>query len=146
MPDDKVVLISNYLAIRVVDFSDTENVIASPDLIDYAVKKGRFSPAAGSYYHEFDFSVAYQPDEIRLDPNKSIRMRTGWQYITGEVFDDPNHYPEMVTPPHKMSVEDVKAVLRLTAEETYRTAGPTPSTRVHKTSLAPIRANPGWQI
>ena len=123
VPDDKVVLISNYLAIRVVDFSDTENVIASPDLIDYAVKKGRFSPAAGSYYHEFDFSVAYQPDEIRLDPNKSIRMRTGWQYITGEVFDDPNHYPEMVTPPHKMSVEDVKAVLRLTAEETYRTRG-----------------------
>ena len=50
-------------------------------------------------------------------------MRTGWQYITGEVFDDPNHYPEMVTPPHKMSVEDVKAVLRLTAEETYRTRG-----------------------
>lgn len=149
VPDDKVVLISNYLAVRVVDFSDTENVIASPDLIDYAVKKGRFSPAAGSYYHEFDFSVAYQPDEIRLDPNKSIRMRTGWQYITGEVFDDPNHYPEMVEPAHKMSVEDVKAVLRLTAEETYRTRGdgrPTPSTRVRKTSLAPIRANPGWQI
>ena len=33
IPDDKVMLLSNYLAIRDVDLNDKENVIASPDLI-----------------------------------------------------------------------------------------------------------------
>lgn len=123
VPADKVVLISNYLAIRSVDLSDTENVIASPDLVEYAIRMGRYKPAVEGDWSDFDFSAAYQPESVRLDPNKSIRMRTGWQEITGVVFPDPKHYPELQTPKAPMGVEEVKAVLRLTAEETYRNRG-----------------------
>lgn len=124
VPDDEVVLISNYLAVRSVDLNDKENVIASPDLIEYAIAKGRYTPKKPGDYSDFDFCAAYQDEVNRTDLNKSIRMRTGWQYLTGgKRFEDPLHYPERLKPAHKVSVEDLKNVLRLTAEETYRARG-----------------------
>lgn len=124
VPDDKVVLISNYLAIRSVDLSDHENVIASPDLIEYAVKTGRYAPKTPGDYSDFDFSEAYQPEANRIDLNKSVRMRTGWQFLTGgTVYPDPLHYPERLKLGRLISPDDVKETLRLTAEETYRNRG-----------------------
>lgn len=121
--DDEVVLISNYLAIRHVDLSDHENVLASPDLINYAIKMGRYTPKVTGDTSDFDFSVAYQPEEERTVSTKSFRMRTGWQRITGTVFPDPLHYPEHLKPAQLMRPEDVEDVLRLSAEETYRNRG-----------------------
>ncbi|MDO5532690.1 C69 family dipeptidase [Sutterella sp.] len=123
VPDDEVVLISNYLAIRSVDLADTENVIASPDLIEYAIAKGRYTPARPGDYSDFDFCAAYQPETNRTDPNKSIRMRTGWEFLTGVVYPDLLHYPERLRLPRKVSPDDVKALLRLSAAETYRSRG-----------------------
>lgn len=127
VPDDCVMLISNMLAIRSVDPADTDHVVASPDLIDYAIAKGRYTPAASGdaaeRYADFDFARAYQSDDNRRNPEKSIRMREGWLAITGRYYDDPLHYPECLVPKAPMGVEDVEAVLRLTAPETYRERG-----------------------
>ena len=123
VPDDEVVLISNYLAIRRVDVSDTENVVASPGLVEHAIETGRYVPAKDGDWSDFDFSKAYQDEANRTDPNKSIRMRTGWQAFTGVVFPDKLNYPEHLKPLHLMTPEDVEAVLRLSAEETYRNRG-----------------------
>lgn len=124
VPDDEVVLISNYLAIRSVDLQDKENVIASPDLIDYAIAQGRYHPQKPGDYSDFDFCAAYQSETNRTDPNKSIRMRTGWEYLTGgKVYEDLLHYPERVKPFRKISPQDLQNVLRLTAQETYRNRG-----------------------
>lgn len=123
VPDDRVMLISNMLAIRSVDLSDKANVVASPDLIEYAIAQGRYSPAQEGCFDDFDFARAYQSDENRRNPEKSIRMREGWLEIAGLWCADELHYPETLAPKAPMGVEEVKAVLRLTAPETYRTRG-----------------------
>lgn len=123
IPDDKVMLISNMLAIRSVDLEDKENVIASEDLIDWAIEHGRYSPKTPGDYSDFDFARAYQSDENRHAPTKSVRMRLGWLEIANVYCADELHYPELMTPTAPMGVEEVKAVLRLTAPETYRERG-----------------------
>ncbi len=123
IPDDKVMLISNMLAIRSVDLNDKENVIASPDLIEHAIRKGRYVPKKESDYSDFDFAAAYQSDENRHAPTKSVRMRLGWWAVTGVHYDDELHYPEVLSPKEPMGVDDVKAVLRLTCYESYAKRG-----------------------
>ncbi len=123
VPDDRVMLISNMLAIRSVDLSDKENVMASADLIEYAIAKGRYRPAVEGDYSDFDFACAYQSDENRHDPMKSDRMRIGWEKIAGVLCTDELHYPELLAPTAPMGVEDVKSVLRLTNPATYAERG-----------------------
>ena len=123
VPDDQVMLISNMLAIRHVDINDKENVIASPGLIEYAIEKGRYTPAVEGDYSDFDFAMAYQSDENRHAPTKSYRMRLGWWKITGDYYKDELHYPEILPPAQPMGVEDVIEVLGLTCYESYATRG-----------------------
>lgn len=123
IPDDKVMLISNMLAIRHVDINDHENVIAPADLIEYAIKKGRYTPKVPGDYSDFDFAMAYQSDENRHAPTKSVRMRLGWWAITGNYYGDELHYPELLSPAHAMGVEDVRDVLGLTCYESYAMRG-----------------------
>ena len=123
VPDDKVMLISNMLAIRDVDLNDKENVIAPADLIDYAIAQGRYTPAVEGDYSDFDFARAYQSDENRHAPTKSYRMRLGWLKITGDFYNDELHYPELLAPAQKMSVQDVIDTLGLTCYESYATRG-----------------------
>lgn len=123
IPDDAVMLISNSLAIRHVDLSDTENVIASPDLISFAIESGHYQPHEDGQYEDFDFAHAYQDDFNRTDPMRSDRMRIGWKAITGVEYTDPLHYPEILAPQAPMGIEDVRAVLRLTNPDTYAERG-----------------------
>lgn len=124
IPDDKVMLISNYLAIRDVDLNDKENVIASPDLIEYAIKMGRYKPAKAGDYSDFDFSRAYQPDQTsRLSPGNSYRLQTGWEYLTGIHYSDWLHFPELQSPKFKVGVEQIRHLMRLTSPKTYAERG-----------------------
>ena len=123
IPDDKVMLISNMLAIRHVDLNDKENVIAPADLIEYAIKKGRYTPKVPGDYSDFDFAMAYQSDENRHAPTKSRRMRLGWWAITGDYYKDELHYPELLAPANPMGWEEVRDVLRLSCYESYATRG-----------------------
>lgn len=123
IPDDKVMLISNMLAIRHVDLNDKENVIAPADLIEYAIKKGRYTPKVPGDYSDFDFAMAYQSDENRHAPTKSRRMRLGWWAITGDYYNDELHYPELLAPANPMGWEEVRDVLRLSCYESYATRG-----------------------
>lgn len=124
IPDDKVMLISNYLAIREVDLNDKENVIASPDLIEYAIKMGRYKPAKAGDYSDFDFSRAYQPDDTsRLRSTNALRLQTGWEYLTGIHYSDWLHFPEIQSPKFKVGVDEIRHLMRLTAPKTYAERG-----------------------
>ena len=121
IPDDKVVLISNSLSIRTVDLTDTDNTAASPDLIEHAVKEGHYRPAREGDFSDFDFARAYQSDDNRRDPNKSVRMRTGWEALTGTVYEDELDYPEMLTPAKPVSPADIRRILRLSDPQSILT-------------------------
>lgn len=117
-------LLSNYLAIRDVDLNDKENVIASPDLIEYAIKMGRYKPAKAGDYSDFDFSRAYQPDDTsRLRSTNALRLQTGWEYLTGIHYSDWLHFPETQTPKFKVGVDEIRHLMRLTAPKTYAERG-----------------------
>src|SRR5437870_1069552 len=59
VPDDAVVILPNVYITGIVNFKDRTNWIASPNLIEYAVRRGWFDPKAGK---AFDFARVYGAD------------------------------------------------------------------------------------
>jgi len=98
VPDDGVVLLPNVYVIGKVNLNDTSNFLGSPDLIEYAIKKGWYNPLGGE---SFDFSKAY-----------------GQCLITGkDIVKEPDRkLPFSVKPARKLSVKDVISILRFHGE------------------------------
>jgi dipeptidase len=112
VPDDAVVLLPNVYVVGKVDLKDRSNFLGSPDLIDYAVKKGWYNPAGGE---EFGFSKAYgQPQKRVMDE----RQWRGQCLVTGENIEKKpdRKLPFSVKPAHKLSVKDVISILRFHGE------------------------------
>ncbi len=112
VPDDAVALLPNVYIIGEVNLEDTTNFLGSPDLVEYAVKKGWYSPAGGE---RFSFSQAYGQQQKRLMDERQWR---GQCLVTGkEIEQEPDRrLPFSVKPAHKLSVKDVVAILRCHGE------------------------------
>lgn len=108
VPDDCVVLLPNVHIIADVDLKDSRNVLASPDLIDYAVKRGWFDPAGGE---PFDFGRVYRATPG--DPADRRQFR-GLQIVTGMPMKwSPRiPLPFAVSASRKLGVADVIGILR----------------------------------
>ena len=117
VPDDVVVLLPNVHVIGQLDLTDTDNFLASPDLVDYAVKRGWFDPEGGE---PFDFRKAYGARESVLPDPRRLRGR---QLVTGRPRPEPPERPLSfgVRPAKKMTVAAVVEILRDTD-----TPGPRP--------------------
>lgn len=108
VPDDSVVILPNVHVIGEVNLDDTDNFLASPDLIDYAVMRGWYHPERDG---PFDFRLVYQtPDRTAAD-NRQWR---GQQLVTGAdtPFSPTEVLPFCVSPKEKMTVASVAAILR----------------------------------
>lgn len=115
VPDDEVMFIPNWFTIRGVNLDDKENCLASPDLITYAIERGWYSPEDPSNYDDFDFALAYQNPKQRQDGN-IVRQKHAWRLILGEEPEDVRIFS--AKPPKKISVDDVKNLLRTHYEGT----------------------------
>ena len=105
-------LLPNIYVIGRVYIKDTYNFIGSPDLIEYAIKKGWYNPAGGE---RFDFSKAYgQPQKTLMDQ----RQWRGQCLVTGRnIKQEPDRkLPFSVKPARKLSVKDVISILRFHGE------------------------------
>ncbi len=115
VPDDAVVILPNVHVVGEVDLEDTDNFLASPDLIDYAASRGWYDRAGGE---AFDFRRAYC--DWNRGPADPRRLR-GRQLVmwspARESPDEPLSFG--VRPAEKMTVASVIAILR-------DTAGPVP--------------------
>lgn len=111
VPDDKVVVLPNVHVIGEVDLNDTDNFLASPDLIDYAAARGWFDPNGRQ---PFNFRKVYRRD--RRDAPDLRRWR-GRQLARGrpEAWPPKEPPPLGITPRKKMTVAAVAAILRDTA-------------------------------
>jgi dipeptidase len=110
VPDDAVVLLANVYIHGGVNLSDRSQWLASPQLVDYAVKQGWWDPEAGKPFH---FAAAYSAERSgRPDP----RQAWGQHLVTGRrgAWPPKQPLPWCVKPARKMSVADVMAVLRNT--------------------------------
>jgi len=112
VPDDAVALLPNVYTIGEVNLEDTANFLGSPDLVEYAVKKGWYDPAGGE---RFNFSQAYGQQQKRLMDERQWR---GQCLVTGkEIEQEPDRrLPFSVKPAHKLSVKDVITILRCHGE------------------------------
>ena len=122
--DDAVAVISNHYTIRAVDLNDTDNFIASPDLITYAIDRGWYRPAVENDYSDFDFAKAYQRADKYNIPFNVLRHKHGLDIILGANTNFAE-LPFAVKPDKKTSINDVKNVLRSHYEGTsdYLTNG-----------------------
>lgn len=108
VPDDSVVVIPNYLVIREVNLSDTENFMGSKDLIEYAIKRGWYDPSRDGV---FDFAKAYGTPANQASVGNIYRHQTALYYITGRVY--PTSYlPFSVKPQKKLTPQDLMYILR----------------------------------
>jgi dipeptidase len=112
VPDDGVVLLPNVYVIGKVDLKDKSNFLGSPNLIEYAIKKGWYNPAGGK---EFDFSEAYGQLQKPLIDERQWR---GQCLVTGRNIEkEPDRkLPFSVKPARKLSVKDVISILRFHGE------------------------------
>jgi dipeptidase len=121
-PDDEVVLLPNIHIIGAeADIDDTENVIASPGLVDYAVERGWYDPSQGE---RFSFKKHFCPppregsfmDKYGVDPRQWYAqcMVKGEPIPLGSVKE----LLFSVKPERKLTVKDVVGVLRSHLEGT----------------------------
>jgi len=108
VPDDAVVLLPNVHIIAEVDIKDSDNLLASADLVNYAVKRGWFDPNRDGL---FNFRKVYNAD--RNDP-PDARQFHGQQIVTEQRMTWPPRepLPFAVKPAHKLPVAAVVKVLR----------------------------------
>ena len=109
VPDDMVVIIPNYYTIGEVDLSDTTKFLGSPDLIEYAIKRGWYNPEKDG---EFHFSKVYAQEGSRKHPGNVQRMWRGINLISEKKYSIDDEFPFAVKPPKKISKKDFMVVLR----------------------------------
>ena len=113
VPDDDVVVLANVNIIGQVNLKDTNNFLASPGLIEYAIKRGWYDPDSGkpfNYKNSFDkpgkgwFDIQYGCDS---------RQWRGQCLVTGESIPIPvkENLPFSVRANRKMTVSDMRDIL-----------------------------------
>lgn len=114
IPDDEVGVSANASRIRTLDLSDTENVMASENVLSLAREMGWWDPESGE---PFEFCYAYAS-------RKSMGCRRReWRVLSlaaPSLNLDPNgeNFPFSVKPEKKLSVQDVLEIFRDTYQGT----------------------------
>ena len=103
VPDDAVAAIPNHYVVR--SRRDAEEVICSPDLATYAVKRGWIASEEA-----FDFYEAYQNRERMNAPSNTLRQDYAYRLLTGITFDR-NNLPFSVKGIHPYTTGDVMDVM-----------------------------------
>ncbi|MBN1351393.1 C69 family dipeptidase [candidate division KSB1 bacterium] len=109
VPDDKVAVIPNYYTFGEINLADTLNFLGSPDIIEYAVKKGWYDPAADGAFH---FARVYSERAALTSPGNIPRMWRGVNLLAGKAYSIDAQFPFAFEPKKKLSVADLFVVLR----------------------------------
>jgi dipeptidase len=106
VPDDQVMVLPNVFVTDTVDLRDAANCLASPGLIEYAVRRGWFHPDRDD---PFRFDHAYGEQPVSADR----RRWQGQQLVAGrEIKWPPAAQPFAVRPAEKLTVASLAAILR----------------------------------
>lgn len=109
VPDDEIAVIPNSFTIREVDLADTLNYLGSPDLVDYAIHRGWYTPAADG---PFIFTKAYSNPGSLTHPDNVHRMWRGMELLSGRKYDVKGVLDFSFKPEEKVDLKDVMRVLR----------------------------------
>ncbi|MBN2890440.1 MAG: C69 family dipeptidase [Bacteroidales bacterium] len=107
LPDNAVAVIPNFYTIEEIDLSDTENFIASPDIIDYAIEQGWYNPDLGQ---PFNFRKAYGNEGTLISERNTYRNIAGRSaFDFSQVGAFKTSFSIKAT--EKVTIEDLKLVL-----------------------------------
>jgi len=131
VPNNRVMVIANRYVIEDVNLSDTKNYLGSSDIIDYAVKRGWYSPDKDG---KFNFARVYSsPGNYTAEANV-LRQWRGTALLAKKRFKVDDPLPFSFQPRKKVSLSDLFTVLRDHYEETeydltsdYRNGSPNKS-------------------
>jgi len=102
VPDDEVAVIPNIYISREIDLADTNNFLASPDLIDYAKDKGWYSSGT------FIFTNVYGKGNITSEYS---RQRNGQSKLTTNLVPNGQPLPFSVKPDNKVTIAAILEIL-----------------------------------
>jgi len=131
VPDDEVAFVPNYITIREMDLSDTDNFLACPNLVQHAIDEGWYDPTSGP----FDFAKVYNTEGTQTSLGNTLRHWGALRLLTGEEYPDMNDLPFSVKLNHKLSKEDVAEVTRCHYEGTVWQWDPSLSSSPHSYKL-----------
>jgi dipeptidase len=107
IPNDQFVVLANRFRIGEVNLKDSTRFLGSPNLIDYATKRGWFDPAKGP----FNFQKAYgDPERSKAVYNTRREWRGNCLLGRKQFPEDAN--PLTVTPSKKLTPRDLMSVFR----------------------------------
>ena len=116
VPDDEIVLLPNVHIIGAeADLHDTENVIASRGLVEYAISRGWYDPAEGLPFSFREVYGAPAPaGSFMYEQGVDPRQWFSQSLIHGELLQLPadKQLPFSVKPERKFTVVDVANILR----------------------------------
>ena len=126
IPDDCIACHANHSRIHQFDLKDTDNVMASDDVISFARRKGYFNGKD----KDFSFSKAYAPADfgaIRYCDARAWSFYNKWvdgmdaylEYAKGYDIDNQKPFPLYMKPNQKLSLKDVMTSMRDHYEGTY---------------------------
>jgi len=115
IPDDEIAIIPNYYTIQKVNLQDSANFLASPDIIDYAIKRGWYIPKKDG---EFNFRKAYGDSVCNIADYNIPRQLAGINYFSEKQYTESDVLPFSFKPKKKISVKDIEAVLSSHFEST----------------------------
>ena len=112
--DDEVAIIANTFSIREVDLDDRENFICSPDLVEYAVKRGWHDPARDG---AFDFAKAYAPARTHTSKGNVYRQWNMARQLNKDLGiswkeAEQGILPVAVKPDRKLSLAEAMSIFR----------------------------------
>jgi dipeptidase len=109
VPEDHAAVIANRYTIEKVDLADKENYLGSPDIIDYAVKRGWYRPGKDG---DFNFAKAYSlPGNYKAELNV-LRQWRGTALLAKKRYKPDEPLPFSFSPRKNVKPMDLINVLR----------------------------------
>jgi len=115
VPDNKVVVISNRFVIDNVNLEDKRNFMGSSDIIQYAIKRGWYTPKKNG---AFNFAAVYSSAESYNARINWLRQWRGVSLLSRDRFNPRDMLPFSFVPRYKLKPGDLFTLLRDHYEET----------------------------
>ena len=109
VPDDEVCVLENSYVVRRVDLADTNHVMASADLVEYAVKRGWYDPQRDG---PLDFARVFADSLVARHPANVGRQWAGLRRFTAVEPDLGPDLPASVKPARPVGLADLMTALR----------------------------------
>ena len=109
VPDNEVAVIANNYTIGAVDLNDNKNVLASPELIAYAIQRGWYDPEKDGV---FDFARAYSDPNNLVDMRNVLRQWQGTRLLAAKSHPVEERLPFSFKPRRDIRLNDLFRVLR----------------------------------